>query len=215
MRPLIALMLFFPMLAFGNANTDFKSDDPSVEEKNSTIQMPDHHSALRKREHSLSWKYSSGRGEIEIEGLAGSLETDSGESNISYGYNTGRFEPGIVYSSTVSKGEDTKSSVGLFTLYGRLNIIENIPGNDYIPYLALAFQSYAEEGESSGIDYDADGRGLAFQLGISIFPLSEIFAVEIGFFSSKISGDFKLDGSQSVDFDLKRSGLGIGYSIYF
>ncbi|MBK7845682.1 MAG: hypothetical protein IPJ71_18760 [Bdellovibrionales bacterium] len=65
------------MLAFGNADTDFKSDDPSVEEKNSTIQMFDHHSALRKREHSLSWKYSSGSGEIEIEGLTGSLETDS------------------------------------------------------------------------------------------------------------------------------------------
>lgn len=215
MRPLIALMLLFPMMAFGNTDTDFKSGDPSGEEKTLTIQITDPHSALRKREHTLSWKYSSGSGELEIEGLTGSLETHSGESNISYGYNTGRFEPGIAFYSTVSKGEDTKSSVGLFTLYGRLNIIENIPGNDYIPYLALAFQSYAEEGESSGIDYDSDGRGLAFQLGISIFPLSEICAVEIGFFSSKISGDFKLDGSQSVDFDLKRSGLGVGYSIYF
>lgn len=177
-----------------------------VTEKNVNL---DH---LRKREHRLSWNYQSSNVKVDVETLP-KAESDQGLLNIDYGYNWGRFEIGAGYGFSLSDNGASKLTTGLLTVYGRLNILENKPENNFIPYLALGVQSYLEELNSTA-DLDTKGNGWAFQVGFSWFPLGEIYAVEVALFASNIKGDVK-SGTTTLDATIQRTGLAVGYSIFF
>lgn len=167
---------------------------------------------LRKRQHRLNWDYVSGNTKTEVEGSP-DVETDSGTLEIGYGYNFGYFEVGAGYGFSLTDDGTDQNTSGILSIYGRLNIIENKPGNDLIPFIALGVQGYRSELDST-TDLEFTAGGGALQLGLSWFPLGEIYAVELAFFASSVEGDV-IVGASTREGSIQRVGLSVGYSIFF
>lgn len=168
----------------------------------------------RKREHMLSWKYSSSSTKVTPSGGT-SLKVSTGDMKIEYGHNFGWLSLGAGLSTDVSKGTDKhEASASLLHIEGRGHIIENRPGNNLIPYVAIQLEFLSGEAGDGTDTIDISGNAWAISAGLDWFPFGELFALNVNLGLSNADLDYKAPGG-IVKADLKGSSLSVGYRIVF
>lgn len=168
--------------------------------------------SLRPRVHRLSFDYRKFNTKIDADNVS-LLDQDTIEIELSYARNFGFFEVGGSYiTSFEEEGSDEVKVTGA-VLEGRVNFIENVPGNDVIPYIAVGFTRRKDEVDA-GTRLKGDGDGLGIEFGVTWFPLGEIFAIGVSYTSVSVDGWIG-DGTTTVDTEFKSRGFTIGYSVYF
>lgn len=168
-------------------------------------------SQLRGRDNLLAFEYSVIRttGEIKASYLGPSEEASQDQSSLSvvYGRNFGRVMPWIGAAANMVKadggGELTISAVSIGL---QVNIIENLPGNDLIPFASIGFGQRGESGDG----YKLSGSFFTLEGGLIWYPFSEHVGIKISLFGN--SGEIS-EGDLSVD--VKQTGFGAGYVLTF
>lgn len=175
---------------------------------------------LRKRQHAMSWHYSSTATKTEFVTPAPTSTTTKtdmirGELSFNYAYNFGFIELGVGLGSTTARDNltDDKDTLGTFVLQGTVNLIENKPGNDVVPYLGLGLGSLVENFTISNADSRVIGGVATFAVGLKWFPFGEIFALDTSFSGSSISATSS--GATVGNLDGTLGSFNIGFQIYF
>lgn len=166
-------------------------------------------SSLRQREHIFFTKISTSKMEADFSGggISSSTNAQTTKFDFGYAYNFINWEAGIFFRKSTENNSDgsgsKESSQTEFGVQGRFNIIENSSGNDWIPYLGIAASSLSME--SSNLKMN--GNAVYYGLGLMWFPLSEIFAFDIGYELGR------LDLKTEAGVDAKMSGKGAGVTL--
>ena len=151
-----------------------------------------------------NYQYSSGSLDEEI-------QTQS--YGFGYGQNFRRFEAGIRLLQINAENEelDTQSSSLKTEVYGRINIIQNIPEEFFIPYVELGI------GQNSGFKNSSanklDGSFTQFALGLDWYPFRQYIA--LGFEIKSESNKLNLSGSSSGSAEIVQTGFGLNYRLVF
>ena len=138
-----------------------------------TIERP-----LRPRIHNISLTYGSSTSETQLKVGSNKTtsETEKGELEIQYGYEFGYFQPFVTVNSLIEKSGSSESKAGGFALGARASFIENRPGNNLIPFVALSFEGISGDVKSGNNTVAISGRGTNLGLGLDWYPFGEIFA---------------------------------------
>lgn len=172
---------------------------------------------LRSRQHVMTWEYDSGRTKTKL--TTGGVTTEStersGDLEIGYLYNFGSFEVGAAYAFSTSESEsgDDKSNAGQLGILVMANFLENIPGNDVIPYLGLGLYSYSQDVTTTVTSIRALGGVATVSAGLKWFPVGEILALNTSIYRSAF--DVSLSGSGTGTLEMTRTGIDVGFLFYF
>lgn len=163
------------------------------------------------RTHRFSWQYDSGKTSTALD----SATSDSTTGTLSFGYmyNFGRFEAGPAVLSTISQSGSYSETNSIIAITGKLNIIENLPSNPFIPYLLIGAGSMIVSGKSGARSLDGTGSASMLELGLDWFPNTSNFAVNFGYYN--LSQSFNVTSLSDSTVKVTRSALRVGWSIYF
>lgn len=181
------------------------AQDEFSEEKNS----------LRQREHIVFTKISTSKteGDFSGGGVSSSTNVENTKFDFGYAYNFINWEAGIFFRKSTEKNIDgsgsKESSQTEFGVQGCFNIIENSPGNDWIPYLGIGASTLSME--SSNLKMN--GNAVYYGLGLMWFPLSEIFAFDIGYELGKL--DLKTESGVDAKASAKGAGFTLSWRLVF
>ncbi len=154
--------------------------------------------------------------DIKVKGSVGTKTTSkSGELNVTYGHNTGRWMPWVKAASSISESGSDETKVGIFGVGISLNFIENQPGNDLVPYASLGIGGYSEEFSDGVSSVEVGGPIAQFELGLIWFPFGEIAALTIGI--SSTAGDLDVTGgtAPAAEVDVSSTVFSVGYALAF
>lgn len=170
---------------------------------------------LRARDHWMSWRYVSSITKVDttVGSSTTKTESKSGELTFSYLYNWGRFMAGGSIGSSISDNSTTKITATSLSLIGQINLIENIPQNNFIPFTRFEVSSLASEISATSTT-KGTGSGTAASIGAYILPFGEIFAIELnlGIYGK---GDLSYDDSSKTKQKLEISSFSVGWSMTY
>ncbi|AHZ83608.1 hypothetical protein Bb109J_c2998 [Bdellovibrio bacteriovorus] len=173
-------------------------------------------SNLRKREFSLGWLYNSTNSETDVSqgGASDSGESRKVEIQIEFARNFTRYEIGTFLTNSYREVEDENLTTTVFGALVRFNFIENMPGNNFVPYFAGYLVLAGQEYNSAVSDeYEISGNGLGAALGFNWFPLGEIFALNAEL--RRLSGDLDNNASPKLKVEEEQTTVNVGWRIYF
>lgn len=172
--------------------------------------------ALRKRDFSLGWLYNSTVSETDISqgSSSGSGESKRVEIQIEFARNFSRFEFGVTLGNIYREIEEENVNTTIFGALARINFIENIPSNNFIPYFAgylvLAGQEF---NSTTATEYEISGNGLGAGFGFNWFPFGEIFALNAEL--RQLRGDLDNNATPKLKVEEEQTSLQLGWRIYF
>lgn len=170
---------------------------------------------LRKRVHIMNWQYSTEDMEVKTRdgfGISTTSTTKTGELAFGYQYNWGRAQLGVEVGGSSLEMSSTKTLLTIVSLVGQLNLIENNPKNNFIPFARLNLGSANSEVTVSGTTSKGNGTYTGVFLGAYILPFSELFAIDISVPIS-VKGELSYDGGTKQEMSYK--GINVGWSLMF
>jgi hypothetical protein len=113
---------------------------------------------------------------------SGSTDNEKGISlTVEGGRNLGRFEVGGTFAKQSTKDDSLSMSSTIYGFFGRFNFIENVDGNNLIPFvradLRLGSTSF-DFSSASSTDYTRDSRSTYLRGGVTYFPFGKFLAIE-------------------------------------
>ncbi|MGE9743234.1 hypothetical protein [Bdellovibrio bacteriovorus] len=171
---------------------------------------------LRKRDISLGWNYAHTYQKTTAAQGGPSVTDDQTSTKMKFeiARNLARFEFGAMLNFNRAESDGTDATMTVLGAMGRINLIENLPGNDFIPYFVgyLGLVGLTFNGDSSS-DYEISGTGSALGLGFNWFPFSQIFALNAELLYS--NGQMENEATPRLEVELKETTLNLGWKIYF
>lgn len=178
---------------------------------------------LRARDNLVSFDYK--QTDTDINGNSGGIESPTTKNRVKtaeveLGRNFGYFQTTLLLSGLIESLDDgtgnterTKSSsIGLGLRY---NFIQNVPGNDIIPYVKLDLNAITVNSSNDvSSPMNLNGTLSRAGLGVEWFPFSQIFAVDFKLYQSKDGLKAKYKGVP-VDISSETTGSSIGFNLYF
>lgn len=168
---------------------------------------PNENHNLRPRDFTFSIEGSSysATTNITVSSSKTKSSTYGSSLNVGFGRNFGYFEAGFGLGNSQEKGSESTTSAGL-NLTG--NLIENAPGNDFIPYLSLGLGTIGQGDTSQTLT--------TISIGLLYFPVGEIYALSLTLYKATAQSKGKTSGI-SLDFEgsTETTGLSIGHNFYF
>ena len=166
---------------------------------------------LQSRTHIVSLELSNQN--YNFESSAGDEKIQTQSYGVGYGQNFRRLEAGIRLFQINSEDEEsnTQSSSLKTEIYGRFNIIQNIPEEFFIPYVELGIGQHSGFKNSSSNKLRGNFTHIA--LGLDWYPFREYVA--LGFEMKSESNDLKLSGSSSGSAEIVQTGFRLNYRLVF
>jgi hypothetical protein len=199
------------------------TQQPQTQPKSEKSAVVDQTKNLKARDHVLSFDYK--QIDSDINGNSGGIESPTTKNRVKtaeveLGRNFGYFQTTLLLSGLIESLDDgtgnterTKSSsIGLGVRY---NFIQNVPGNDVIPYVKLDINALTVN-SSNDVSSPMNLTGTLSQAGLGVewFPFSQIFAVDFKLYQSKDGLKAKYKGVP-VDISSETTGSSIGFNLYF
>lgn len=180
---------------------------PALDQKNFSI--------LRKRTHSLNWRYQTISSELS--GSQGNLHSSetSRVTELEFGYsrNFGLAEIGLSINSQYTEISGVKQTVPSFAISGEFNFIENTPGIDFVPFAAAQIGLIGINLKDGTSEYEVSGSAASLGVGFKWFPFSELFALELGL--NFVAGKMDNLASPKLEVDVRQTDFKVGWRLYF
>ena len=166
---------------------------------------------LQTRKHIVSVEFNNQNYKYTSNSLKEEIQTQS--YGFGYGQNFRRFETGIRLLQINADNEqlDTQSSSLKTEVYGRFNIIQNIPEEFFIPYVEIGIGQLTGFKNSSSSKLGGSFSQVA--LGMDWYPFREYIA--LGFELKSESNNLNLSGSSSGAAEIVQTGFRLNYRLVF